>query len=333
MPGTTSGVSISSPFIIQEKSVYIPDAGLYLDSRKRKPLGFISHAHADHCARHTQIICSPPTAELLQVRYKNPNSTSIAFEEQFSLQKTEIMLYPAGHVLGSAQILISSAGGRLLYTGDFNAGASRTAEPFKLCTCDILIMETTYGNPVYRFPAKESVEDQLLTTIRIKMRDGLTPVIFAYPLGKAQEVLHLLSHNDIPVAVDYSIIKIVKVYQKYGISFGTFEKLRRSDFRGRTLLLPVGARFQKFVQEMQKKYTFYLSGWAMDPSVRFRFRVDRALPYSDHADYDQLLALVAASGASEIYCTHGSADFVTILRNEGYSAKVLHPPAQLNLFD
>lgn len=308
-------------------------ASLYLDSRKKKELGFVSHAHSDHSAKHVQTICTPATADFLQLRHKKVNCIGLAFEQKYMIGDTAITLYPAGHILGSAQILIENSQGKLLYTGDFRTKPARTAEKYSPVSCDILIMESTFGQSQYRFPPRENVEEDLLQLVKDKLIAGLIPVIFAYSLGKAQEILHLLTNSGIKVAADYSIVRLANVYEKYDIRFGEFEKFHRSDYSNRVILLPANYRYQRFVRNMEKKYSIFLSGWGMDPSARFRYQVDRVLPYSDHADFDELVQTAIESGAREIYCTHGFDDFVTVLRNKGLNAHPLVPKAQTELFD
>ena len=332
MPGTTQGITPTPLFRIIEKSIYVPDADLYLDARRKKALGFISHAHSDHSAHHEKILCTPATAEFLNIRFKNNNCLVTEFGKTISLNNAMVTLHPAGHILGSAQIQITTDHGRLLYTGDFRTRESRTAEPFKQFECDVLIMETTFGKPHYVFPPRQEIENQLLRIIREKLSLGITPVIFAYPLGKSHEILSLLSRENIPLAVEYQIIRLAKVYQKYGVDFGAYEKFRPSEFRNKVLLLPFGFRFQRFIKNLSQKYTIFLSGWGMDPSAKFRFGVDQILPYSDHADFEELIEFAGNTKAKEIYCTHGQDDFVTILNQKGFNAKPLFPPAQISLF-
>jgi Cft2 family RNA processing exonuclease len=267
------------------------------------------------------------------VRYKKVNCTQLSFGQQYSIGDANLSLHPAGHILGSAQILIETQKGKLLYTGDFRTKPSRTAERYQPVKCDVLIMETTFGRPHYQFPDRKQIEENLLSLVRQKLASGIIPVIFAYPLGKAQEILHLISHSGIKIAADYSIVRLANIYRKHDIVFGEFEKFKRSEFRNRVLLMPANFRFQRFIKNMPNKYTIFMSGWGMDASAKFRYQVDRVFPYSDHADYDELVQTATESGAREIYCTHGFDDFVTILKNKGLNAHPLIPNAQTELFD
>ena len=319
-------------FQLQEDSIYLPQAQLYIDSKRKKPFGFVSHAHGDHIARHNKILCTPGTARMLSLRLKNPDFITLPFFRQRKINDISITLLPAGHILGSAQIYCKSAEGSLLYTGDFRIKASRTAESFSFQSSDVLIMETTFGNPKYIFPPRKEVEENLLTLVRQKVNSGFIPIVFAYPLGKAQEVLHLLSHANLPVAVDSSIIRYVRIYEQLGIKFGKYEKFRRSEYRDKVLLLPVMFRNNSYMDSIKDKYTIYLSGWGMDAYAPHHFGVNTVLPYSDHADFEELLTLVERVSPEITFCTHGFDGFVEVLRERGYKTQLLNNPSQFSLF-
>ena len=320
-------------FTVIGRHPYIPDVDLHLDSKTRQGFGFISHAHTDHTARHHKILCTPPTAAFLKTRLKNPRTQILDYGESIELTSTRITLYPAGHILGSAQILIENEKGRLLYIGDFRMLPAQTVESFKQVSCDILIMESTFGQPHYRFPLREEILDNLLQLVTEKLNAGITPVILVYPLGKGQEILYHMSRHNFPLAVDHRIVRLARIYERFGITFGAYEKFKRSEIRSKVLLLPASERFQNFIQNMPNRYLIYLSGWGMDPSARFRLKVDEVLPFSDHADYDELIQFALNSNAREIYCTHGFEQFVSDLRGNGLNARPLIRLSQLDLFD
>jgi Cft2 family RNA processing exonuclease len=313
-------------------SIYLPGADLFLDARKKQEFGFISHAHGDHIARHSKILCTPETSRILSLRLRKPSYQTLPFFRKTKINGNSITLLPAGHILGSSQIYYETHEGSLLYTGDFRTKSSRTAESLTYQTCDVLIMETTFGSPRFRFPPRKEVEEELLTLIRQKLSRGTTPIVYAYPLGKAQEALHLLCHAKLPVAVDYSILRYVYVYEKLGVKFGNYERFKHSEYRAKVLLLPVMARKNKYLERIVDKYTIFLSGWGMDNDAAKRFGVDVVLPYSDHADYDELLSFVDRVHPKKIYCTHGIDAFVAILKEKGYWSKPLTESDQKNLF-
>jgi Cft2 family RNA processing exonuclease len=319
-------------FQIEDKSVFIPAAQIHLDSKDRKSLGFVSHAHIDHIAKHNKIICTDKTAQFIQFRLKKPNCLEMPYSKSIELNNAKVTLIPAGHILGSAQILIETDKSSLLYTGDFRTGPSRTAEQHEVRQVDIVIMESTFGMPQYCFPPRREVEELLIKILREKLEQEITPIVFAYALGKSQEVLHLLGNSGLPVAVDYSILKYARIYEKFNIDFGSYQIFKRSQFKGKVLLLPTGFRRNRYVESIENKYTIYLSGWGMDSSARYRLGVDEVIPYSDHADFNELIEFATKVDAREIYCTHGFDQFASILRDKGYNARPLFKPVQLELF-
>src|SRR3546814_6928015 len=56
----------------------------------------------------------------------------------------------AGHVLGSAQILLEYAGERVIVTGDYKRRPDPTCIPFVATSCDVFVTEATFALPVFR---------------------------------------------------------------------------------------------------------------------------------------------------------------------------------------
>ncbi len=315
-----------------DKSIYLPDLNLWLDSRKIKDFGFVSHAHGDHIARHKQILCSQPTADFLRIRLKNPYYKALEYGDVLELNEHKISLHPAGHILGSSQIRIENSEGSFLYTGDFRIKPAKTAERFEFVKADVLIMESTFGLPHYKMPPRQEVENELVNLCEDLLKQGKTPAVFGYSLGKGQEAAKILAEAGLPLAVDYMISRYIPIYKKYGIEFPPLEKLRRSETEGKVLLLPSGIqKTRRFLKKIDNVYTIFLSGWGIDKSAVYRYGVDKVLPFSDHADFDELLELAQAVKPQEIYCTHGFDKFVNILRSEGFRAYPLEKDVQMAL--
>ena len=306
-----------------DRDILIDHLNLWLDSKRVKEFGFISHGHADHIARHKKIICSNPTADIIKIRLKNPYFHSMQYGEILEINGSKVSMHPAGHILGSSQIKIETAEGLLLYTGDFRISPAKTVEPFQFVKTDILIMETTFGLPHYKFPSRKSMETELLELCSSALKAGKTPVIFAYTLGKGQEALKIISDAGLPIAVDYPILRFVPIYQKHGIEFQKFKKFKKSDLSGKVNILPVNARYRRDFRNADNLFTIYLSGWGIDKSAEYRLGVDKVLPLSDHADYDELIQLVETIKPQKIYCTHGFDQFVDSLNNAGFHAELL----------
>src|SRR5438045_4486546 len=176
-----------------DRGLRITSIDLGVDMRRRQPRGFISHAHTDHMARHELAYCTPATAELYQHRF-GPRATHVMrFGEPLAWGDCVLTTHPAGHVFGSAMLAVAGSEGTILYTGDFKLRESATAEAAAPPRADVLIMESTYGEPRYRLPPRDETIAQLVATINRILNEGRTPLVQAYVLGKAQEVTRILA--------------------------------------------------------------------------------------------------------------------------------------------
>jgi Cft2 family RNA processing exonuclease len=321
-------------------TVFHYNAGLFLtlaqlavDVRRRQPRCFVSHAHADHIARHELAFATPATARLYRHRLgANHRVREMPYGAPIDLGGMRLTALPAGHCLGSAMLFAENDGGSLLYTGDFKLGPSATAEPAEPPHADVLIMECTFGRPQYRLPPRDEVISRLLELVFDALAVGRTPVIHAYPLGKSQEVTRLLTDHGVPVLQHPVIYAISRVYRDCGVELGDCTMFGGRPLVGHAVVtLPRGARDFR-LPGLGRTVSIAVTGWAADSGAKYRLGVDHALPLSDHADYDQLFETVRRVAPREVYCTHGPADFADRLRAHGFNAYPLHPPAQRRLF-
>jgi Cft2 family RNA processing exonuclease len=305
--------------VLYNRGLSLPDIGLWLDAGVPRPVSFVSHAHADHIGRHGAIIATPATARLCAHRQGAVPTLTVPFEERREMEGYALTLFPAGHCLGSAQALIEYEGERLVYTGDFKLRPSRTSEAPVVVPCDTLIMEATFGNPIYRFPDEAEVSDMLCREIDAAFAEGEVPVVVGYALGKGQEALALLVERGYTVAVHTSTLKIAEIYRELGVGFdgpGSYEPYARGALEGKVFLVPPGALRQPMVSGLPRKRTLYLSGWGMNPSARYRYGTDSVIPFSDHAGYDDLLRYVAESGARRVITVYGAPEFSRAVTRE-----------------
>ena len=316
------------------------DAGLFLtmaqlgvDVRRRQPRSFVSHAHADHIARHELALATRETGCLYRHRLGPYHRVlEMAYRVPVTFGGMQLTAYPAGHCMGSAMLLADDGDRSLLYTGDFKLDASATSVLAELPHADILVMESTFGRPHYRLPPRESVVAQLLEIVHAAIAEGKTPVVHAYPLGKSQEVTKLLTDSGVPVLQHRVIHEISVIYQKCGVDLGDFAAFDGRPLEGHAVItMPRGAR-QFRLPNLGRTVSIAVTGWAKDESAKFRLGVDHALPLSDHADFDQLVETVRRVEPQEIFCTHGPAEFADHLRDLGFNAYPLQPAPQRRLF-
>ncbi len=316
-----------------DRGLKITSIDLAVDFRRRQPRGFISHAHRDHMAPHELAFATPTTSLLYQFRFGKRQTRSMPYFEPLEWSDCRLTTHPAGHVLGSAMLLVESEQRSLLYTGDFKLGPSSTAEAAAPPKADVLVMESTYGDPAYRLPPREEAIEMLRRVVEWVLNDGRTPVVHAYVLGKSQEVTRILSDLGFRVLQHPLVHDISQVYEQCGCSLGNYALYDEQAVAGAVVVAPPKPQKQARLQGLVRPVSIGVTGWAVQQRYRFRQGVDYAVPLSDHADYDELVACIDRVEPREIYCTHGPESFVTRLQALGYNAHPLDAPQrQLRLF-
>jgi len=295
-------------------------ADLAIDFRRRQPRAFISHAHADHMARHQYALCTPETSRLYQLRLGRRETRLLPYGEPTEWGGLRLTTFPAGHCLGSAMLLADDGRQRLLYTGDFKLSDSATARRAELPEADILIVESTYGDPRYRLPPREETIAEFIRLVGEVIAADRTPVVQAYALGKSQEVTRLLTAAGFPVLQHPAIHRVSQEYEACGVALGDYDLYRGETSPGAVVIVPPARHRGGRARAIQRAVTFAVTGWAVHESTRFRLGVDHAVPLSDHADYDELLEAVHRVSPRKVYCTHGPVSFVDRLREAGHNA-------------
>jgi Cft2 family RNA processing exonuclease len=316
--------------------LHMPAADLYLDSRRAPGLVFVSHAHSDHCSSSARIVCTPETAALHPRRRIGSEATTLRYGEPIALGAATLELASAGHTLGSAMAIVRTAAGTLLYTGDYKLRAGAFSTGLTVPRCDTLVMECTFGDPRYRFPPEREVLARLFAFIDQTLAEGAIPVVCAYAFGKAQEALYHLTAAGYSVAVQATIASICEKHITLGYEFpppGTWTSYAGGVPDAQVILTTPGEQASLGQRFFRTRVT-YLTGWAMHPAARWRFRdCDLLLPLSGHADFDELVRTATESGARKVYTVHGSRRFAAHLRSLGIDAEHLGPHPQRALRD
>jgi DNA ligase-1 len=309
-----------------QRGLHLPELDLWLDPWDAKPWAFVSHAHADHFARHESALCSEVTAALLHRRFRLAESRieALAFQVPITRDGFRLRLLPAGHISGSAMLHVTRIkdNATLLYTGDFKTRRSRTAEPVNFLNADVLVMETTFGLPNFEFPNAMETEASILRFIQDAFADGETPVLFGYPLGKAQEALALLAENGIPTLLFPTVMAMTTACREAGVETlpepVAFEGHAPP---GHVIIAPPNAIRSKLLLGLKSKRTAMLTGWALQPGSKYRYRVDEVFPFSDHADHSGLIECITRVRPKKILTVHGFAqEFAAELRSKGMDA-------------
>jgi DNA ligase-1 len=294
-----------------------------LDPGRKRDFAFISHAHADHTGKHDTIIASPATARFIKHRLDVDVDHVLDYGTRTLLNDGYLTLHPSGHILGAAQALVEFHGERLVYTGDFKLKSSRTAEACKILECDHLVMECTYGRPHYRFPDREEVEAQFLEYVRKVLEDEGVPIILAYALGRAQEILKLLLKSGFKVAVENRIYEMSKIYEELGVTFGKYERYDPEHYAGRVLMFPPHLWNSPVVRSIRGRHSIAVTGWAMDGRQTEWYRSKAAFPISDHADFDDLLRYIELAKPKVVSLIHGFKEFADHIQQMGVKTQIV----------
>ncbi|RMG04388.1 MAG: hypothetical protein D6741_01130 [Planctomycetota bacterium] len=275
-------------------------------------------------------MCTPETAALYRLRRGNHPVREMEYERPIEWNGTRLTVFPAGHCLGSAMLLAEENGSRLLYTGDFKLRPSLTVPPAAPPRADVLITECTYGSPEYRFPPREEAAAMLLEQVATARAEGKIPVVVAYSLGKAQEATRILTDAEQAVVQHPAVYEISAIYERFGVALGRYRRLEGTAVaEDEVVVLPPQAKVPAFERPV---FRILLTGWAVHPAAPYRLQADAAVPLSDHADYDELFALIEHVRPEIVYCTHGPRAFVDRLLDAGIPAKHIDGPTQGRLF-
>ena len=345
--------TLSTVFSLAEKSLYVDAIDLWIDSMRSRERCYVSHGHSDHAREHARILATPATAKICRARFarreQTPIQTSLLgpvkppkppseFEEHdFNAPWREgehrLTLFPAGHVLGSSQLMIEGERGKFVYTGDFKLANSLTAEKPEVKHCDVVLMECTFGRPHYAFPPREEIAAEMAAFARDALNCGAIPIFFAYSLGKAQEAIAILGNAGIPVTVHGAIDTLCKVYRECGVDLPAYARYdAHAAHEPSAFVWPPSGRALPKTLRGKPVRTAILTGWTLDPSTPFRYGVDRGFALSDHADYPALLRYIELAQPKKVLLNHGWRDFVYRLRRLGIDAEYLEEHAQLALF-
>lgn len=308
--------------------LYCPPAGLYIDPHRRVDRAIITHGHADHAHRgHKAVLTSASGSAIVQHRIgpKTPIQR-LGFGESLKVGDARISLHPAGHLLGSAQVRIEAGGKVAVVTGDYKRGEDPTCERFEAVPCDLLVTETTFGLPVYRWPDPADIAADINQWWKTNQNDGINSVLLGYSLGKAQRLLAMLNPELGPIHVHGAILPFLPFYREAGIQLPYTHTLKNEAFRkapGNALLVIAPAAFKPALRsKLGPVRTGFASGWTLLPKGQNRGGFDKGFPVSDHVDWPELLQTVTDCAPEEIWAAHGyTAEVSRYFSEQGYKTR------------
>lgn len=314
-----------------ERGLYCAPADAYVDPARPVARAIITHGHSDHArSGHGAVLATAETIEIMKIRL-GPEAAgrfeALPLGTPLSLGGVSVRLVPAGHILGSAQVVLEWQGERAVVSGDYKRAADPTCAPFEPIACDVFVTEATFALPVFRHePATGEVARLLASVARNPERAHL---VGAYGLGKCQRVIRLVrdAGYEAPIYLHGAMVALTDLYQRLGVALGDVRPVpdvRPAELAGALVLCPPSAVSDRWSRRFPDPVTAFASGWMR---IRGRVRqsgVELPLVISDHADWPELIATVIETGAEDVWVTHGRDDaLVYELGRRGLRARAL----------
>src|SRR5690606_17071577 len=298
--------------MLLDRDLHIRAIDTYIDPGVPRERAIITHGHADHArSGHGAVLATPDTIAIMKVRYGEDCAgrfQALDFGVPLAIDDVTISLYPAGHILGSAQVLVEHKGQRVVVTGDYKRLADRTAQPYELVQCDLLVTEATFGLPVFQHPHPSVEIARLLKSVADQPERA--HLVGCYALGKAQRVIALLrdAGYDAPIYLHGAMLRLCALYEELGVSLGELRPaldVPKAAFAGQIVIAPPSAIRDRWSRRFPDPVTCQASGWM---SVKQRARqalVELPLVISDHCDWGELLQTIKETRAETVWVTHG----------------------------
>jgi putative mRNA 3-end processing factor len=301
---------------VRPEGLFVRPGGFFVDPVRPVGTAVITHGHSDHARPgHGTVIATPETLAIMTARLGEAAGRAprpLPCGPMIELGEVRVRLAPAGHVLGSAQVIMEYAGTRVVVSGDYKRSPDPTCAPFAPVPCDLFVTEATFALPVFRHPPAEQEIARLLRSV------ALFPerchVVGAYALGKAQRLIaHLRAAGwQRPIWLHGALLPLCELYARHGIDLGELRPATagakgtpRQELAGEIVLAPPGAIADRWARRLPDPVVCLASGWMRVRQRAKQGGVELPLVISDHADWDELLATLDDVQAPEVWVTHG----------------------------
>lgn len=297
---------------VDAKGLYCRPGSFHIDPYGGAKRAVITHGHSDHARPgHEHVLATAETLAVMKTRLgtvATRGTQTAAYGEPLQVGDVRVTLMPAGHVLGSAQVLIEWKGARVVVSEDYKRSTDPTCPGYELLPCHLFITEATFGLPVFQHgDAREEVEKLLKSRAQFPAR---AHVVGVYGLGKCQRLIAVLREAgyDRPIYLHGALQECCSLYESFGVRLGELKPATgtpRDEMKGEIVLAPPTAIADRWSRRLPDPVTAFASGWMR---VRARARqhgIELPLVISDHADWNELTATIAETGAEEVWVTHG----------------------------
>jgi putative mRNA 3-end processing factor len=312
-----------------KKGIYCIPGKFYLDPWFPVDYAIISHGHADHARwGNKHYLCHNDSKAILKHRIGQDISIeSMGYNEPRMINGVQVSFYPAGHIIGSAQIRLEYKGYVIVFSGDYKTQPDFISVPFEPVKCNEFITESTFGLPIYKWKSELDLQAELQNWILQNQQNNRTSVFLGYSLGKAQRIMKLVEGVD-DIFVHSAINNLNNAISGSGITIPETTLIKpgfdKKNIQNKIVILPPALLGSKLLKRIPNAATAICSGWMHIRGNRRWKGVDAGFAVSDHADWDGLLEAVKATEAEKVYVTHGSqAVFSKYLNEIGIEAHEL----------
>jgi putative mRNA 3-end processing factor len=315
---------------LTDRGLYCEAGDFYVDPLGSVDRAIVTHAHGDHATWGSRAyLTSSPGLGILRARLEpGAGIRGIPYGETVTLNGVAVSLHPAGHIFGSSQVRIELQGEVWVVSGDFKTTPDPTCAPFEPVRCHTFVTESTFGLPIYRWPQQEEVFGDINAWWQTNAGAGKTSLLFGYTLGKAQRLLAGLDPSIGPILTHGAIERMTMVYREAGVPLpatryaGTAE--RKADSKGAIVIAPPYSSASPWIRRFAPYSTGFASGWMLVRGARRRRSLDRGFALSDHVDWPSLLQAIEATGAGQVWVTHGyTGPVVRWLQERGIEAQAI----------
>lgn len=291
--------------------ICLPTIGWWIDPSVPAERALITHGHADHArGGHGAVRATAETVAIMDLRYGagfQPIATRYGETVELGDGITVTFL-PAGHVLGSAQLLLERGGERVVVTGDYKRSPDPTCAPFEPAACDVLITEATFALPIFTHPPIEREIGRLLTAREANPERCV--LVGAYALGKAQRLIAELraAGYDRTIHLHGALVRMCELYEAHGVSLGPLAlvgETAKDELQGEIVLCPPSALSDRWSRRLPDPITAMASGWMQVRQRAVQRNVELPLVISDHCDWPELTGTLREIAPGEVWITHG----------------------------
>ena len=322
-------MAISNLLEPTDLGLYCPAGDFYVDPWRPVDRAVVTHAHGDHtCRGCVRYLTSRDGENVLRARIGDEAVIeSAGYGATVHVNGVTVSLHPAGHILGSAQVRIEHGGAVAVVSGDYKVEPDATCAPFDPVRCHVFVSESTFGLPIYRWPSQADVFETIRAWWVSNQDAGRASLLFAYSLGKAQRLIFGLGTGPGPIYTHGAVETMNRAYRASGVPLPetTYAASKSDAVWSRSLIVaPPSAQGSPWLRRFGAASTGFASGWMSIRGARRRRSVDRGFVLSDHADWPGLLSAIDATGAEQVWLTHGYTSVVARwLRDQGRDTRTI----------